>query len=285
MNDALARDADTGLALSEADWLRIHYQACAAGYVDQLDFCGFAPGSRLIDVGTGPGLFLPELTGRLGSGGSITACDVSPSHLDAARAMFGDEIGGCRITYRLADALDLPFGDDSFDAYWSANVSQYFDDAQFLRMLAEARRVTRAGGRVAVKDWDAALFRVEPSEPGTGQRLMEACRGAYRAGSTVPVTRNIHRAMVHSHVRRLLTETGFLHARQHSTLIQFSAPLKPLHRNWCGRMLGMFAQVAGDLGGPDAAFWAGLRDAPDSLLTHPDFYCCEGSMVGVAVAP
>ena len=35
---ALASDAETGMAMSEGDWLRIHYEACAAGYSADLGF-------------------------------------------------------------------------------------------------------------------------------------------------------------------------------------------------------------------------------------------------------
>jgi ubiquinone/menaquinone biosynthesis C-methylase UbiE len=285
--DALAADVETGLVMSEVDWLRTHFQACEAGYEEQLAFCKFERGSRLIDVGCGPGFFLPSLARRLGDGGTIVACDVSQSHLDYAQRHFGNDIDGCAIHYRLGDATHLPVADDSVDAYWSANVSQYLDDAQFGSMLAEARRVTRSGGRVAVKDWDAGLFRVEPAELGTAQRLMGACSRAYAAGSTVPVTRNIHRAATFSHIRRWLSAAGLQGARQHATLIEFSAPLPDVHRLWTGRMLQMFAEVARELDGPDRQFWSqfSTRGQADTIIADPDFYCSEGSMVGVALVP
>ena len=287
MSDALAHDAESGLAMSEEDWLRIHFSACAAGYADQLAFCEFERGSRLIDVGCGPGLFLPMLAGQVGPGGEIVACDIAQSHLDSARRRYGDEIAGCRVRYRLADALSLPFPDDSFDGYWTANVSQYLDDDRFRRMLAEARRATRPGGRVAFKDWDAALFRVEPSAPGTTQRLMEACDRAFQAGSQASVAVNIHRATTYSHIRRWLTEAGLLQARQHSTLIEFAAPLSEEQHAWCARLLRMFAEVARDLKSPDQEFWSQFheKDAARTVIADPDFYCSEGSMVGIAFVP
>lgn len=284
---ALAADAETGMVMSEVDWLRIHYDACAAGYAEQLAFCEFEPGSRLIDVGCGPGFFLPSLAQQLGPGGEIVACDISQSHLESARQQYGLEIDGCTIRYELANAIDLPFPDGSFDAYWTANVSQYFDDDQFRRMLDQARRITRSGGRVAFKDWDAALFRVEPAQTGTAQRLMDACNRAFLAGSSVPVTMNIHRATTYSNIRRWLMDAGLRDARQHGTLIEFSAPLSEGHRLWTERLLQMFAQVAHDLNSPDQEFWSQFssRAPADTIIASPDFYCTEGSMVGTAFAP
>jgi ubiquinone/menaquinone biosynthesis C-methylase UbiE len=239
---------------------------------------------RLIDVGCGPGFFLPLIARQLGSFGEIVACDISQSHLDYAREHYGEEIDGCRVCYELANATQLPFPEASFDAYWSANTSQYLDDDQFRVMLAEAGRVVRPGGRVAFKDWDASLFRVEPAEAGTAQRLMETCNRSYLAGSSAPVTMNIHRATTYSHIRRWLTEAGFHDARQHSTLIEFSAPLSPGERMWAERLLAMFAHVARDLNSPDQEFWAQFytRAPADTIIADPDFYCTEGSMVGVA---
>jgi ubiquinone/menaquinone biosynthesis C-methylase UbiE len=286
-HNALATDTDTGMVMSEVDWLRIHHEACAVGYDEQLAFCQFETGSRLIDVGCGPGFFLPGLARRLGRGGEVVACDISQSHLDYAQQLYGNSIDGCTISYQLANAIDLPFADGSFDAYWSANVSQYFDDDQFRTMLAEARRITRRGGRVAFKDWDAALFRVEPAEAGTAQRLMNACNRAFLTGSTVPVTMNVHRATTYSHIRRWLTEAGLRDARQHSTLIEFGAPLSTTQRMWTERLLQMFATVARELNSPDQQFWAQFTSRPpeETIIGDPGFYCTEGSMVGLAFVP
>ena len=286
-SNVLASDADTGMAMSEGDWLRIHFEACAAGYAEQLSFCGFERGARIIDVGCGPGFFLPLLADQVGPGGEIVACDISQSHLDRARRTYGDTIGGCKVHYQLANAVELPFPDASYDAYWTANVAQYLDDDQFRRMLAESCRVTRSGGRVAFKDWDAAHFRVEPSRAGTTQRLMETCDRAFLAGSATPVTMNIHRATTFSHIRRWMTAAGLRDARQHSTLIEFSAPLPEGHRIWCERLLQMFAQVAHEVKSPDQEFWSQFSTRPpaETIIADPDFYCAEGSMVGVAVVP
>jgi hypothetical protein len=98
---------------------------------------------------------------------------------------------------------------------------------------------------------------------------------------------NIHRATTYSHIRRWLSAAGLRDARQHSTLIEVSAPLTDTRRLWAERLLRMFAQVARNLNSPDQQFWAQFSDrAPaDTIITDPDFYCSEGSMVGVAFVP
>jgi SAM-dependent methyltransferase len=68
-------------------------------------------------------------------------------------------VAACRDRYpgvdaRVASAEALPFGDRSFDAAIAQLVVHFMKDP--VRGVAEMRRVTRAGGRVAASVWDYA---------------------------------------------------------------------------------------------------------------------------------
>ncbi len=54
-------------------------------------------------------------------------------------------------TFRLADLEEVPFDDGSFDVVTGFNAFQFASDP--VRALAEARRVARKGGQVAVMTW------------------------------------------------------------------------------------------------------------------------------------
>jgi demethylmenaquinone methyltransferase/2-methoxy-6-polyprenyl-1,4-benzoquinol methylase len=108
-----------------------------------------APGDRVLDVATGTGDLALELARRVWPGGEVLGSDFSEGMLDRARAK-ADKLGSQRVRPRFewADATDLPYADDSFDAATVGFGARNFDD--LAGGLAEMARVVRPGGRVVV---------------------------------------------------------------------------------------------------------------------------------------
>jgi ArsR family transcriptional regulator len=103
----------------------------------------------LLDVGTGTGrmaeLFAPRAA-------RVTAFDKSPEMLRLARARL-QHLPASRIELKQGDFLALPFGNASFDTVLFHQVLHYAQEPE--GVLAEAARVTRPGGRIAVVDFAA----------------------------------------------------------------------------------------------------------------------------------
>jgi len=106
------------------------------------DLAALRPGDRALDVATGTGDLAIELAGRVAPGGEVIGTDFSEQMLALARAK---EAG---VRFELANALDLPYEDDRFDAATVGFGARNFSDLE--RGLAEMTRVVRPGGRVVV---------------------------------------------------------------------------------------------------------------------------------------
>ena len=110
------------------------------------DLAAVPSGGRALDVATGTGDLALELAGRVGPSGEVIGSDFSERMLDLAREKAtATEL---RVRFESANALALPYQDDSFDAVTVGFGARNFSDLR--RGLEEMARVTRPGGRVVV---------------------------------------------------------------------------------------------------------------------------------------
>ena len=127
--------------------------------------------ARVLELAAGTGVVTRELAQRLPASCAIVASDLNPPMLEEAAAR-----GTSRpVEWRVADALQLPFADASFDAVVCQFGAMFFPDKA--RAFGEARRVLRPGGVLLFNAWDAlehnvftdvvtqAMARVFPEDP------------------------------------------------------------------------------------------------------------------------
>ncbi len=94
------------------------------------------PGMKILEIGCGLGYFTKELAR---TGALITAIDVSPDLLDAARVKIKQD----NVTFKEEDAASLTFADNSFDSIVGSSVLHHIDIDEALK---ELHRVLRPGG-------------------------------------------------------------------------------------------------------------------------------------------
>jgi SAM-dependent methyltransferase len=128
-----------------------------------------AAGERILDVGCGPGLYLPALRDAVGPEGTVVGVDASPQMAEAAARRCAGRDG---VTILEGDATALPVPDASVDAALSVQVMEYVQDVP--AALAELRRVVRVGGRVLIWDVDWATVSWHSSDPGRMHRVLGA---------------------------------------------------------------------------------------------------------------
>jgi demethylmenaquinone methyltransferase / 2-methoxy-6-polyprenyl-1,4-benzoquinol methylase len=116
-----------------------------------VDCAHVGPGARVLDVATGTGDLALELARRVAPGGEVVGSDFSEAMLARARAKA--QSGAAAVRFEWGDALELPYGDSSFDAATVGFGARNFSDLR--RGLAEMARVVRPGGRVVVLEFTA----------------------------------------------------------------------------------------------------------------------------------
>ena len=273
--------ASTGLILTSAAFLDVHFEASRPEYEAMLRSVGLQPGWRVLDAGCGSGSYLPLLAEAVGPAGTIAALDLAPENVAIAERRAADRGRATPIEARVGSLLTLPYADDAFDAVWCANTVGYLTDDELATALAEFRRVVRPGGLVALKEYDGTMQRILPAPPYVIPHLIELCarNGAARDVGVVQAPS----------LAAQLRRAGLTDVRMRTTLVERSAPLGPPERQFWGDVLAYFAPLGLRHAVPaeDRAFWARLTDPAERerLLDDPDFACCEGHVLAVGTAP
>ncbi len=105
---------------------------------------GLQPGSLVLDVGTGTGVFLPFLLHEIGTIGRVIAIDVADRMLLRAKAKGIDG----NVDYLCADVMDIPLDGEIFDAIVCYSSFPHFQDKP--KAFAEIYRVMKSGGSMSI---------------------------------------------------------------------------------------------------------------------------------------
>jgi SAM-dependent methyltransferase len=135
------------------------------------------PGTRLLEVGTGVGAVLAVL-GQEFPGVRLDGVDIEPRQLAFAREHLARS--GVSATLDEADALALPFEDESFEHVWMMWFLEHVADP--VAVLQEARRTLVSGGAITAIEVDYSTVRAEPSTPALEALFGAMVRGMDAAG-------------------------------------------------------------------------------------------------------
>ena len=110
--------------------------------------------ARVLEIAAGTGVVTRAMDRVLPASASITATDLNQAMLDHAASMPATR----DIVWQQADAMQLPFEDESFNVVVCQFGVMFFPDK--VRAFAEARRVLDRGGVFLFNSWD----RIEENE-------------------------------------------------------------------------------------------------------------------------
>ena len=102
----------------------------------------------VLEIASGTGILTRQLLSALPKSTPLTATDLNEPMLEVARKKVGAD---SRMTWRQADALDLPFEAGTFDAVVCQFGVMFFPDKE--KGLREFHRVLRPGGHLLINLW------------------------------------------------------------------------------------------------------------------------------------
>ena len=126
-------------------------------------------GERVLDIGSGPGLLAYDMAASVGRNGCVCGIDISEDMLTMSRKRCADQP---QTEFQKADATNLPYPNDSFDAAASTQVYEYVRDIPVA--LAELYRVARPGGRAVVLDTDYGSLVIHTEDEARMKRVLSA---------------------------------------------------------------------------------------------------------------
>ncbi|WP_182898282.1 arsenite methyltransferase [Microbispora sp. H10830] len=175
------------------------------------------PGETVLDLGSGGGIDVLLSARRVGPTGKAYGLDATPEMIELARAN-ATEAGATNVEFLHGNIEDIPLPDGSVDVIISNCVINLSADKP--RVLAEAFRVLKPGGRLGVSDV-IADDGLDPAQRAEAEHLVGCSVGT----------------LTEAEYRALLAETGFTtytitrtHAATgglHSAIVQGSKPSAP----------------------------------------------------------
>ncbi len=260
-----------GLQLSSVEWLLAHHQAKEEERRRMVEDLGLAPGDRVLDSASGPGLWSRLFAEKVYPSGRVVGLDFSPELLEYARTALKDDPLEGVIDLVLGEFGRLPFASGTFDAVFLGNCFCYVSDVP--EVLVRHKQVTRTGGRVISKEFDGGAVIFHPVDPALTLKVLTGAAHALADGSASSRFDNFVGRRMHG----MFLEAGFTAVSTRSYAIQKLSPLPVATKRYIRSNAEWYGRTARPyLSDEEQSRWANAFDSNSDgcVLDRPDFYFC-----------
>lgn len=137
----------------------------------------YAPPKRVVDVGCGIGGSSRHIVNKY-PGSKANGLTLSPYQAGRGNELAKEQGLEDRASFQVADALNMPFDDSSFDLVWSLESGEHMPDKP--KFVGELVRVVAPGGRIILVTWcHRDLEKGEPSLSKKEEKLLAKINRAY----------------------------------------------------------------------------------------------------------
>jgi len=144
---------------------------------------GITTGSRVIDVGAGPGYATVDLAEIVGPAGQILAIERSARFVEVAKEACAMR-GLTNVQFRQADLMEEPLGQLGFDAAWCRWVASFVSSPE--KLINNIAGALRPGGVAIFHEYlDYRTWRLAPQRPAV-ERFVAEVTASWRASGGEP---------------------------------------------------------------------------------------------------
>lgn len=183
MTEKIESDYVLGTNDEEIDRLGLQHRVWRPTTLECWRRAGITSGSRVIDVGCGPGYATVDLAEIGGHNGEVFAIERSERFLKIAQARCAG-LGLKNVRFRQADLMDDSLGETGFDATWCRWVACFVSDPR--KLIAKIASALREGGVAIFHEYiDYKTWRFAPRKAGH-ESFVEEVMASWRANGGEP---------------------------------------------------------------------------------------------------
>ena len=230
---------------------------------------GLAPGDRVLDSASGPGLWSRLFADKVHPRGRVVGLDFSPELLEYARTTLKEDPLEEVIDLVLGEFGRLPFARGTFDAVFLGNCFCYVSDVP--GVLERHKHVTRTGGRVISKEFDGGAVIFHPVDPALTLKVLTGAARTLADGSGSSRFDNF----VWRKMYGMFVQSGFSAVSTRSYAIQKLSPLSAATKRYIRSNAEWYGRTARPyLSDEDHCRWTNAFDSNSDacVLDRPDFY-------------